>query len=51
MFCVSLIEAKMVYILIAISLIIMLGIGIAAIFLAGNRHEDASSEDPSKDDD
>jgi hypothetical protein len=39
----------MVYLLIAISLLIMLGLGLAAIFLGGSKHGDASVEDPEKD--
>ena len=41
----------MVYTLIAVSLLILLAIGIAALILGGKRHRDASVEDPGKDDD
>lgn len=40
----------MVYILIAISLIILLAVGLAALFLAGNSHRSSSMEDLKKDD-
>jgi flagellar basal body-associated protein FliL len=37
-------------ILIAISLIILLVLGLAALFLAGDSHESSSAEDPSDED-
>lgn len=40
----------MFYVLTAISLILLLGIGIAALFMAGNSHS-SSVEDLTKDDD
>jgi nitrogen fixation-related uncharacterized protein len=41
----------MVYSLIAVSLILILAIGVAALFLAGRSHEASSMEDPGKDED
>ncbi|MEN8168081.1 MAG: single-stranded DNA-binding protein [Pseudomonadota bacterium] len=40
----------MVYTLIAISLLILLAIGLAALFLAGKSHRSSSVEDLNKDD-
>ena len=41
----------MVYSLIALSLILILGIGVAALFLAGKSHDGSSVEDLKKQDD
>ncbi|MBT2969490.1 MAG: single-stranded DNA-binding protein [gamma proteobacterium symbiont of Ctena orbiculata] len=35
--------------LIAISLILLLALGVAALFLAGSSHKSASADDPTKD--
>lgn len=37
-------------ILIAISLILLLALGVAALFLAGKSHKSSSADDPTKDD-
>lgn len=41
----------MVSVLIAISLILLIGIGIAALLMAGKSHSSSSVEDLNKDDD
>jgi len=41
----------MFYILIAISLILLIGLGLAALFMAGRSHASSSVEDLSKEDD
>lgn len=41
----------MVYLLIAISLILLIGLGIAALFMAGKDHSSSSAEDVRKKDD